>query len=974
VPTVFISSTSEDLKAYRAAARDAAISAGFHPEMMEYFAASAGPPLSECLEKVSACDLVVAIVAHRYGWAPRDQPDGDAKSITWLEGEHAARAGKDVLAFILHKDKDASWPPELKESYRTTEAVENGAATPELLAEVTRNLTKLKEFRRWLDEGRTRATFSSPDDLRANILAALHQWRERHPEHGPAEPPPGDPQRYLEWLREQTATIDIRGLGVGSGKAHNFPIEELYIPLTTAAMSGAGLAERQPLQLQTALTHRRLVIVGDPGAGKTTFLRRIAHELAADAQDPPTGGRSLFPLLIRIAELSEHIRNCENRPGYPGPTTNAGPGWIADFLKSRNAEMNWGLDERFFSRLLQEGSAILLLDGLDEAPDRRDRERMARLFEEATQAYRDCRFVVTTRPQSYEGHSILKDFTEARIEPLEAEAIETFLARWCRGLFPDSAQNAKSHQAELSEALRARAEIRRMARNPVMLTALAVVHWNERRLPEQRADLYDSILTWLARSREKRPGRESAERCLTLLQEVALAMQNHPGGRQVRVSIGAAAETLAPEFSQSPERERFPRALAFLEQEQSDSGIVVSRRGELQFWHLTFQEYLAARAVAGRGDSAQHALLLNDGKIYRPEWREPVLLLAGILGKLGKAKADALVSAILDGLEGNPALAAQARCAGLLGAIVRDLQPFAYQPRDPRYREVMDAALGIFDEDQAETVEFNVRLEAAEALGQAGDPRIGHDNWVRIGAFEIGKYPVTVEEYARFVEDDGYHKQQWWEEGGFGKWSQPNDWDEQKAHPNRPVVGVSWFEAAAYCAWKGVRLPAEVEWERAAGVVSGRRYPWGDEEPDATTANFGLDVTHATPVGLYPRGATPEGIQDLAGNVWEWMRDWHKEGAARVVRGGAWYDDASFLRTTYRVRAVPESGSNSIGFRCARDDSFGGGHMGPTGGEEPAIVVSEAAGQPSPGGAMSEPYSAGVLSPEPTVSPRTSQR
>ena len=83
--SAFISSTSEDLKEYRVAARDAAIAAGFLPVMMEYFAAGEGPPLGVCLDKVSPCDVVVVIVAHRYGWAPCDQPDGDAKSITWLE-------------------------------------------------------------------------------------------------------------------------------------------------------------------------------------------------------------------------------------------------------------------------------------------------------------------------------------------------------------------------------------------------------------------------------------------------------------------------------------------------------------------------------------------------------------------------------------------------------------------------------------------------------------------------------------------------------------------------------------------------------------------------------------------------------------------------------------------------------------------------------------------------------------------------
>src|SRR5260370_36205562 len=118
---------------------------------------------------------------------------------------------------------------------------------------------------------------------------------------------------------------------------------------------------------------------------------------------------------------------------------------------------------------------------------------------------------------------------------------------------------AEEHRKELSEALRARPEIRSMTRTPVMLTALAVVHWNERRLPEQRADLYDSILTWLSRQREKKPGREKAERCLTLLEVLALAMQNHSLGRHVRVSTGWARQALAPEFGHASESERFRR-------------------------------------------------------------------------------------------------------------------------------------------------------------------------------------------------------------------------------------------------------------------------------------------------------------------------------------------------------------------------------------------------------------------------------
>jgi formylglycine-generating enzyme required for sulfatase activity len=310
--------------------------------------------------------------------------------------------------------------------------------------------------------------------------------------------------------------------------------------------------------------------------------------------------------------------------------------------------------------------------------------------------------------------------------------------------------------------------------------------------------------------------------------------------------------------------------------------------------------------------------------------------MAGVLHQQGTEKVDALVSAILDTLDGKATLAAQVRCAGLLGAIVSDLKPLRYQVADSRYEALMASVLAIFDKDQAETVPLEARLEAAEALGQAGDPRIGHDNWVPIEAgtfvmgeplrrveleaFEIGRYPVTVEEYARFVEDDGYLDERWWREGGFGRWNEPWVWELQKQHPNWPVVGVSWYEASAYCAWKRVRLPREAEWERAARGVSGRLYPWGDEEPDATRANFGMKVADPTPVGLYPRGATPEGVQDMAGNVWEWVADWYEEGRSRVLRGGSWGSYLpGFVRASGRGRGGPGDRSRGIGFRCARE-------------------------------------------------------
>jgi len=766
IPTVFISATSEDLKPYREAAKEAAISAKFHPAMMEYFPASGKhPPYRACMEKVAGADVLVAIVAHRYGWIPPDQPGAGSKSITWLECEEAVQQGQEVLAFLV--DPGAPWPDADREEHRLTANIRT--ATPELLAQVQRDIESLSKFKTWLNSLGIRTTFANPQDLRTKVESALREWRPKPRPKRPPRPRPAqsDPTVYLKSLREQTAWIDIRSLQVGAGKAYRFPIEELYIPLTMQSRDRQGAA----VELEEALSHHRLVIVGDPGAGKTTFLRHIAHVWSSGLLDAPAHASLLFPIFIRISDLAEHIRNCKETPGRP--TTQAAPSWLLHFLTVQSEELNWGLDEAFFREKLKSDSCIVLLDGLDEAPNQQERDAIVRLFEAAIQAYAACRFVVSTRPLAFTG---LAGFHTAQIEPLEPSAIEKFLEHWCRGLFPQDAAGARRHLDELREALQ-RAEIRRMARNPVMLTALAVVHWNERHLPEQRADLYESILVWLARARETRPGRVSAERCLELLQALALAMQNHPKGRQVQVEKGWAAAILP---------------LAFVEQEEVDSGIIVSRGSEVRFWHLTFQEYLAARAIAGLPDTAQYELLLTGGRLYRPEWREVVLLLAGVLIRQGRGKVDGLFSAVLDRLGGKPPLAEQARCTGLLGAMVRDLTPLGYQPADPRYREVLDAVLGIFDAKKAAAIDFKIRLEAAEALGQAGDPRLGRaENWItieggtfRMGAqktdpkqpnydpdahdneapvheasvktFQIAKYPVTVAEYQRFVESEGY--------------------------------------------------------------------------------------------------------------------------------------------------------------------------------------------------------------------------
>ncbi|MBI1786312.1 MAG: SUMF1/EgtB/PvdO family nonheme iron enzyme, partial [Acidobacteria bacterium] len=559
------------------------------------------------------------------------------------------------------------------------------------------------------------------------------------------------------------------------------------------------------------------------------------------------------------------------------------------------------------------------------------------------------------------GEAVLAGFDHARIADLEMDQIAAFLDKWSAALYGDNPGKKEEFGGGLMRAVRARPDLRKVARNPVMLTALAVVQWNEKRLPEQRADLYESVLTWLARARADRPGRLKPEQCLERLRQLALAMQDHPEGRQVQVPRRWAADALVPPFPDVQEAE------VFLRQEEEDSGIIVGRGDEERFWHLSFQEYLAAREIGGLGDSQIRGRVIDSGRLYQPEWREVMLLLAGVLQKQGRAKVDSLFGAVLD--EVGATLPERAKCAGLAGAMLRDLAPAGYGLKDPRYTAILEAVMGIFDAKRSEKIDIRVRIEAAEALGQAGDPRLDQENWVPIpggvfwmGAqkkkpsarnydkeafpdevpvrkvtlddYRIGRYPVTVHEYAKFVDDGGYFNDRWWRAGGFGKFEEPEAWVVQLEHPNRPVTRVGWYEAAAYCAWAKGRLPTEAEWERAARGPGGTKYPWGDEEIDVSRANYSYSrIEHPTPVGLYPKGRSPEGVDDLIGNVVEWCADWFgpypagdarnplgpDKGTRKVVRGASFYDGARILRAASRIRFVPDYRFVNSGFRCVRE-------------------------------------------------------
>jgi formylglycine-generating enzyme required for sulfatase activity len=197
---------------------------------------------------------------------------------------------------------------------------------------------------------------------------------------------------------------------------------------------------------------------------------------------------------------------------------------------------------------------------------------------------------------------------------------------------------------------------------------------------------------------------------------------------------------------------------------------------------------------------------------------------------------------------------------------------------------------------------------------------------VYLDAFYMDKYHVTVGQYARYLEATGTEA--------------PPEWDimNQPRHQKRPVVNVSWSDAATFCKWAGKRLPTEAEWEKAARGTDGRLYPWGNETPTRLHANFGKkEWAHhmaLVPVGMFEMGKSPYGIYDMAGNAWEWVNDWYDHdyykksptknpqgpatGKSKVVRGGNWRYVQEFLRSSFRYNADPSGRQFGYGFRCAK--------------------------------------------------------
>jgi formylglycine-generating enzyme required for sulfatase activity len=482
-----------------------------------------------------------------------------------------------------------------------------------------------------------------------------------------------------------------------------------------------------------------------------------------------------------------------------------------------------------------------------------------------------------------------------------------------------------------------------MARNPLLLTIMAIDHADKGELPDARSQVYEHVVELLLwKWREKPMGRQDGPESLRdLLTQVGrqdvdlrrvlheVAYNAHAGAEASGKTSGAAdipEHTLRDAFvTLTRDGSDYTWADKVMHVVKLRAGLLIPGAGGcLTYPHRTFQEYLAACHVCAMPDAA---MALDRLARKGATWREVVLLAVNTLVYQNKEVGRPMY--LVGGLcpmakpgdaEGWRAVAMAGECL----AEVRSSRVCSVQDKETlaRVRRRLVQVL----EDVPEHLPPLERIAAGNTLAAIGDPRdlkamvevpggeflYGEEKEsLEEPAFWIRKYPVTVGEYQAYCNATGVAM------------PSPPEWGWIANHP---MVNVSWHDAVAFLAWlseqEGVTysLPTERQWEKAARGSDGREFPWeGNWDASRCANSVGqVKLPSTAPVGAFPGGISPFKCHDMAGNVWEWCAD--RYGAAqeyRVLRGGSWnhYGTGNF-RAHFRCRSGPDIRNYIRGFRC----------------------------------------------------------
>lgn len=722
----------------------------------------------------SSLALVIGLMGQRFGSPTGEAESGTEEEFNW--------------AFDSYRE---SGFPEVKWFFRKVEIFQ-APSDFEKLQEAVEQWNKVRPFRERFEKEEPPIFYceyedseSFPDifrrDLSLWLSAEERPWRkEQETPSDVAEVEFNPPSTYFSSLYEDFHWLDIAG--IDNERTFRIPLSEIYVRLRVIFDEDTLDAEKEdypesgPLDIRTALEHySRLVIVGDPGSGKSTFLKFIALQIARSSLEDNTGiatetlslGLPLpIPIFVSCWDLSDFLRKHET----------ATVSVLVEFLTERLAAFGYEIDPDGVDQMLESGGCCLLVDGLDEVPTDSGRAMVSRLIEECVQHYSKNRYVVTSRVRAYTGDTILKgDFTRCDIQPFDEEDRRQFLRNWFALLLQVSPENVLKTGNEsrrefdsLANAIEGNDRISTLAVNPLLLTVISIVHWNRKRLPEQRVELYGECVDVLLGQRKEAERVQLGKRTEVLdvqkeektyedrawirkrFSEIALKIQQSEGEE---ITKGDIIALLVPRFRDrdSVDAEKAAhRAELFLERQELRSGLLVSRRAQnYRFVHLTFQEYLAALNLANQDFEAVKDVITPHLREQR--WFEPLQLLGGEWANKSDEFLDRLVAFLLDNL--GDSITDQAPIVALCANILKDAAGISEIKSETRraYRIAVEDTLDAFRERSGVAVE--TQLEILEALGKLGSAVKDH----LIAATKSSNYPVrkrAIEMLMPHLSDD----------------------------------------------------------------------------------------------------------------------------------------------------------------------------------------------------------------------------
>ena len=702
---------------------------------------------------------------------------------------------------------------------------------------------------------------------------------------------------------------------------------------------------------------RGIVILGDPGSGKTTHMKRILLWCLRGGPIQIGLPEDMIPVFLPLRELKD---------------VNSG---LDAFIQEQLDHPLLDTPRDFGKRLLNRGKLLFLLDGLDEVADQDQRSRISRWIETALKLYRNCRFVVTCRFAGYTEEARLDaDFLEMHVRPLNEQQAETFIRNWYRivetGLSSDPAQAGVLAQEKADHLIGRLREpefrsrrVFELTRNPLLLTNICLVHQSQNSLPHTRALLYDESIDVLLEKWRVAIGFQSrikAQGGRRVLQPAALWLHQEENRRR------ASAAELSPVIEPALKAVGWQRGSAadFLELIRDESGLMTGWSGDQYgFMHLGFQEYLAAREIQNRAYRDPKILRELAKRFGESWWQEVTLLLLALdnpclfrefMAEVVKSPAfvnhagfvelcleESLETSVQPFLElvraeaGKDKKLWDRQLAALriiermdesvLDSMAPELQRHPYgkirQWFDTRtveaQQDVMHAARGGYELVRVPGGKF---LMGSPATEEGRFDSEGPQHEVTVPDFYMGRYPVTNEEYGWFLEaNPGIKEPAFWADSQFNQ-------------PRQPVVGVNWDDAKRYAEWVGLWLPSEAQWEYACRAGTTTRYHTGDSEKDLDRAGWYSENAGGNLHAVGDKEPNDFGLYDMHGNILEWCEDdWHgnykdgpDDGSAwvdkprssdRVLRGGTWLIHAGGCRAAYRSWSGPGDRYGSFGFR-----------------------------------------------------------